>query len=151
MHLEKAWLKSGLVKRVVRYIQRKELSPDNSSKEWLDLVQALIGGSMQAYTSACGSQSLSHDLDLVPCFAAVSWAFLSMQPGKSVRDLLRWLDVKDVAVDVFEGKLDDTALNGMTTASSGHRCFGWHSIGVSSGRTAMASFLKPLFRGKEKH
>ena len=38
MHLEKERLKSELVKRVVRYIQRKELSPDNSSKEWLDLV-----------------------------------------------------------------------------------------------------------------
>ena len=90
MHLEKEWLKSELVKRVVRYIQRKELSPDNLSKEWLEYVQALIGGSMQAYTSACGNKSLSHDLDLVPSFAAVAWAFLSMQPGKSVRDLLRW-------------------------------------------------------------
>ena len=120
MHLEKECLMSELVKRVVRYILRKELSPDNLSKEWLDLVQELIGGSMQAYTFACGNKSLFHDLDLVPSFAAVAWAFLTMQPRKSVRDLLRWLDVKDVVVDVFEGKLDDTALNGMTTASSGH-------------------------------
>ena len=151
MHLEREWLISELVKLVVRYIQRKNLSPDNSSKEWLDLVQALIGGSMQAYTSACGNKSLFHDLDLVPSFAAVVWALLSMQPGKSVRDLLRWLDVKDVVVDVFEGKLDDTALNGMTSASSGHNFFGWHPMVVSSGRTAMVFFLKLLFWGREKH
>ena len=79
---------------------------------------------MQAYTSAFGSKLLFHDFDLLPSFAAVAWAFLSMQPGKSVRDPLRWLDVKDVVVSVFDGKLDDTALNGMTTASGGHNCFG---------------------------
>ena len=93
MHSEQEWLILELVKRVVRYIQRKELSPDNLTKEWLDLVQTFIGGSMQAYTSACGNKSLLHDLDLAPSFAAVAWALLSTQPGKSVRDLLRWLDV----------------------------------------------------------
>ena len=107
MHLEKEWSKSELVRRVVRYINRQELSPDNASKEWPDLVEALIGGSMQAYTSACGDKPWFHDLDLAPSFAAAAWAFLSTQPGKSVRDLPRWLDFKDVVVDVCEGKLDD--------------------------------------------
>ena len=80
MHLEKEWSKSELVMRVVRYINWKELSPDNASKEWPDLVEALIGGSMQAYTSACGDKSWFRDLNLAPSFAAAARALLPTQP-----------------------------------------------------------------------
>lgn len=99
MHLEKAWSKNELVKRIVRYINRSALNEELPKLEWREVAEELISGSMQAYTAACGDKEWFYELDLAPSFAAAAWELIERKP--------RWKDLQTKIVEVFEGKIDD--------------------------------------------
>ena len=75
-------------------------------KDWEELVNKLVDGSMHGYCSAFQERKWFFEIDLAPAFTSAAWEILKFQArGQNPRHV-KFPELQEVVVNVYEEKLD---------------------------------------------
>jgi len=114
-HLERAWSKNEMVKRVVRYVYNAAKSQELLLLPWEQASAQLVENAMGAYCASCSEKNWCFELDLGQALASAAWELARATGQARSRSgegpAVRFRQLKDKVIDEYEDKLDEALMS----------------------------------------